>query len=170
MWSTSLPSLPSDPVCGEALASLMTALVKGDVSHTIANLLSSATLVILLTKDAETMANMKLLQDDAYRQPPRPLGIGSTLMKVASNCALILVKGSLGPAVGPTQFSVVTKGGCDHVQWALQITMESNGMLSATCLDAMNAFGKIERDCIRAALLANPSLNMLIPLFEMLYE
>jgi hypothetical protein len=48
--------------------------------------------------------------------------------------------------------------------------MESNGMLSTTCLEAINAFGEIELNYIRAALLANPSLYMLIPLFEMLYE
>jgi len=48
--------------------------------------------------------------------------------------------------------------------------MESNGSLSAACLDGINAFGEIERDCIHAALEANPSLHMPIPLFEMLYE
>ena len=48
--------------------------------------------------------------------------------------------------------------------------MESNGKLPAACLDAINAFGEIERDCIRVVLLANPPMHMLIPLFEMLYE
>jgi hypothetical protein len=43
-------------------------------------------------------------------------------------------------------------------------------MLSATCLDAINTFGEIARGYIRAALLANSSLHMLIPFFEMLYE
>jgi hypothetical protein len=43
-------------------------------------------------------------------------------------------------------------------------------MLSAACLDAINALVEIERDRIRAALLANPSLHMLLPLFEILYE
>jgi hypothetical protein len=50
------------------------------------------------------------------------------------------------------------------------MAMESKGRLSATCLDAINAFGEIDRDCIRVALLANPSLHMHIPLFAMLYE
>ena len=42
--------------------------------------------------------------------------------------------------------------------------------MSTTCLDAINAFGEIEREYIRAFLLANPCLHMFIPLFEMLYE
>jgi hypothetical protein len=37
-------------------------------------------------------------------------------------------------------------------------------------MDGINAFGYIERVCIRATLEANPSLHMLIPVFEMLYE
>jgi hypothetical protein len=48
--------------------------------------------------------------------------------------------------------------------------MESNGSLLAACLDGINTFGEIERDCISAALEANTSLRILIPMFEMLYE
>ena len=47
---------------------------------------------------------------------------------------------------------------------------ECNGRLSAACMDGINDFGEIERPCIKAALLTNPNLHMLIPLFEMLYE
>ncbi len=50
------------------------------------------------------------------------------------------------------------------------MALESNGSLSAVCLDGVNAFGEINRDCIRAAIMANPSLHLLLPLFEMLYE
>jgi hypothetical protein len=51
-----LTTLAAEPDCGQALASLMTTLVKGEVSNKITDLLSSATLVVLLKKDAETMA------------------------------------------------------------------------------------------------------------------
>jgi hypothetical protein len=44
--------LAADPECGEALVAFMTVIVKGDMSQKIADLLSSATLVILLKKDA----------------------------------------------------------------------------------------------------------------------
>jgi len=36
------------------------------------------------------------------------------------------------------------------------MTLESDSKLSAACLDAINAFGDIERDYIHAVLLANP--------------
>jgi hypothetical protein len=50
------------------------------------------------------------------------------------------------------------------------MAMESNGSMAAACLDGINAFGEIERACIRAALEANLSLHGLIPMFAMLYE
>ena len=81
-----------------------------------------------------------------------------------------MLRGSLGAVVGPSQFSVETKGGCDLMQWTLYMAMGSNISLVVTCLDGINAFAEIERACIRAALEANPSLYMLILMFEMLYE
>jgi hypothetical protein len=50
------------------------------------------------------------------------------------------------------------------------MALESNGNLSPACLDGINAFGEINRECIRAALMVNPGLHLLIPIFEMLYE
>jgi hypothetical protein len=96
-----LTPLVADPDCGQTLASLMTMRVKGDVSNTTTYLMSSATLVVLLKKDAETMAEMKRTHGDEYLQPQRTLGMGSTLIKVTSNCALSLLKGNLGRNVGP---------------------------------------------------------------------
>jgi hypothetical protein len=43
----------------------MTSLIKGEVSNKIADLLSSAALVVLLKKDAESVVEMKILQGDA---------------------------------------------------------------------------------------------------------
>jgi len=50
------------------------------------------------------------------------------------------------------------------------MAMESNGSLAPTCLDGINAIVEIERDCIHGAIEANPSLHMIILVFEMLYE
>ena len=50
------------------------------------------------------------------------------------------------------------------------MALESNRKLSTACLDGVNAFGEINRNCIRVAIEANPSLRLLLPLFEMLYE
>jgi hypothetical protein len=101
---------PDDAFC-EALAALATSIIRGDVSDKISHLLSSATLVILLKKDAKTMVAMKRAQGHVNMRPQSPLEMGSTFVKLASNCALHLIRGAMGPVVGPAQFSVETKGG-----------------------------------------------------------
>ncbi len=53
-----LVSLAADPARGEALAPFMTTLIKGEVSKKVADLIKSTTLVILLKKDAKSMAEM----------------------------------------------------------------------------------------------------------------
>ena len=55
------------------------------------------------------------------------------------------------------------------VQWVLQIIMEVLPDLARATLDAINAFGDLERPCTRAALLANVHLHQLIPLHDVLY-
>ncbi len=58
--------------------------------------MSSATLlVVLLKKDAETMADMKQAQGPTYLQPQRPLGMGSNFVKLTSNCAMHLIRGAI---------------------------------------------------------------------------
>jgi hypothetical protein len=111
--------LARDSACREALAVFTTVTVQGDVLNKIAYLISSTTLVILLKKDAEIMTAMKDALGADYVQPHRPLGMGSILVYIASNCALIMLRGSFGVVVGPSQFSVETKVGCDLIQWAL---------------------------------------------------
>ena len=136
-----LVPLVADQACGDALTKLITTIARGDVSERITDLLSSATLRILLKKEAETMAAMKEALGADYVQPQRPLGMGSILVKIESNCALILPRGSLGVVVGPFQFSVEAKGGrCDLIQWALQMAMELNMSMPSACLDGINSF------------------------------
>ena len=50
------------------------------------------------------------------------------------------------------------------------MAMEAKPSLSAANLDATNALGKIERDCIESAIKANPYMHRLFPLFEMSYK
>ena len=137
----------------------------GDVPQKTADILSSATLIVLIKKDAAAMEALKLQQGEAYRQPQRPIGMGTALVKAACNSALTMVKEALDPAVGPTQFAVETKGGCALLQWALQMAMEMNPVLTGASMDASNAFGEIERECIEAAIRADPYMHMLLPLF-----
>jgi hypothetical protein len=162
--------LAKDGACGVALARVLTAIIQGDVSQKTANILSSSTLIVLLKKDADQMQALKDALGDAYLQPQRPIGMGTALVKLACNCALTLVKEALGPAVGPGQFAVETKGGCALLQWAIQMAMEGKPHLAGASLDGINAYGEIERDCIEAALRANPFLHNLLPLFDLLYK
>lgn len=165
-----IAEMAKDPACAAAIARLLTAVITGDVPQKAADFLSSSTLIILLKKDAATMEALKQAQGDAYLQPQRPIGMGTAITKLACNCALHLVKEAMGPAVGPAQFAVDTKGGCALLQWALQMAMEVKPKLAGASLDAINAYGDIERECIEAAIMANPYLQLLLPLYEILYK
>ena len=165
-----MSELAADPACGAALARVLTAVVTGDVPQKTADILSSATLIVLLKKDAAAMAALKQQQGADYRQPQRPIGMGTALVKAACNCALHMVKEAMESAVGPGQFAIETKGGCALLQWALQMAMEVKPALAGASLDAINAYGEIERECIEAAIRANPYLHSLLPLFELLYK
>ena len=66
----------TDMACAQALGGLMTAIITCDVSQKIAELMSTATLVVLLQKDEETMAILKRIMGPNYIQPQRPFGIG----------------------------------------------------------------------------------------------
>ena len=48
--------------------------------------------------------------------------------------------------------------------------MEAEPDLARTCLDASNAFGDMERPCLRAALEADVALHPLIPLYDVMYS
>ena len=99
--------------------------------------------------------------------------MGTAIDKAAYNCALLMVKEAMKPAVGPSQFAVETKGGCTLLQWALQMAMEVKPTLAGAGLDAIiNAYGEIERECIyiEAAIKANPYLHKILPLYELLYK
>ena len=159
-----------DPACAATLARMLAAVVTGDVPQKTADFLSSSTLIILLKKDAASMEALKQAEKEAYLQPQRPIGMGTTVAKLACNCALHMVKEAMGPAVGPTKFAVETKGGCALLHWALQMAMEAKSYLAAASSDAINAYGDIERECIEATIRANPYLQRLLPLYEILYK
>jgi len=112
---------------------------------------------------------MKRKQGPNYRQPQRPLGTGSKILKVAANCILAKVQPAMAVSARAHQFAVNAKGGCNMIQWVLQIIMEAELDLARACLDASNAFGDMERPSIRAALEADVALHPLIPLYDVLY-
>jgi hypothetical protein len=143
----------------------MTDVYTADVLSKTADILSSATLVILLKKDATAMEQLKRRLGPTYVHLQRPIGMGMAIVKVACNCALLLVKGAMGPAVGPTQFAVETKSGCALLQWAIYMALEAKPNIATASLDISNAFGDIERVCIEATIMANPYLHSLLPLY-----
>jgi hypothetical protein len=57
--SEPLLELANEPACDVALANLMTTIVTRDVPNKIANILSSATLIVLLKIDAAAMKALK---------------------------------------------------------------------------------------------------------------
>jgi hypothetical protein len=61
--------LARDPACGAALARVLAGVVTSDVPQKTANILSSATLIVLLNKDAATMEALKQQLGEAYLQP-----------------------------------------------------------------------------------------------------
>ena len=50
------------------------------------------------------------------------------------------------------------------------MAMGAKHHLAEASLDAMNAYGEIERECIEAPIRANPYFQRLLPLFELLYK
>ena len=53
--------------------------------------------------------------------------------------------------------------------WALQVALEGELCLAACCLDAVNGFNELERDAMRASIVAHTHMHKLLPLFDMLY-
>ena len=48
--------------------------------------------------------------------------------------------------------------------------MEVKPKLARASLDGINAYDEIERECIEAAIRANPYLHGLLPMFELMYK
>jgi len=80
--------LCADQDCMAALTDLIGALVAGNVTDATCDLLSTANPVVLLKKSNVEMESLKENQGAEYRQPQRPLGMGSAIPKLAASCEL----------------------------------------------------------------------------------
>jgi len=94
-----------------AFTNVVAALDAGNVTHDTYDLLSSATLVVLLKQIEEEMEALRVKQGPLYKQPQRPLEMGSTIPKNAANCVLEKVQPAVGVSAGAHQFVVNAKGG-----------------------------------------------------------
>jgi len=164
-----LHALCKDRDCAEAFTGIIAALAIGDVTDDKCDLLSSATLVILLKKTKEEMEALKQKHGQHYRQSQRPLRMGNTIPKITANCILAKAQLTVGASAGAHKFVVNAKGGCGMIQWILHVIMGVEPDLARACLDTNDAFSDMERPCIRAALEANVALHPLIPLYDILY-
>ena len=68
-----MEELARDLACGSALSKVLMAVVVGDVPQKTIDILSSASLIVLLKKDAAAMEALNQQQGAAYRQPQRPI-------------------------------------------------------------------------------------------------
>jgi hypothetical protein len=106
-----LLALCKDADCGAAFADVIAALTPRDVTDNTCDLLSFATLVVLLKKTEDEMEALKLRQGRFYRQPHRPLGMDSTIPKIAANRILAKVQPAVGVSAGHINLQSMRKGG-----------------------------------------------------------
>ena len=99
-------------------------IASGKVPPAVYAYFSTSKLVALLKKDSATIQRARQEEGADFKLPVRPLGISCALVKAASQAALLEIKDQLAPTVGPSQFAVDTKAGCDQIQWAIQVAME----------------------------------------------
>jgi hypothetical protein len=50
------------------------------------------------------------------------------------------------------------------------MAMEVKPTLTGASLDAINAYGEIERECIEAVIMANPYIHKLLPMYELMFK
>ena len=108
----------------------------------------------------------------SLRVPQRRYGTFSRNLGIscfAFNCTLSGIKDDIADVTGPTQFAVGCKGGCESLQWALHVAMEADPDFAHAVMDAINGFNELERYAIRAAIVADPRLHCILPLYDRLY-
>ena len=106
----------ADQDCAATFTDMVAVLAASDGTDNTSDLLSSTTLVVLLKKLEAEMEALRRKQGPAYRETQRPLGMGSTVPKIAANCVLEKMQPAVGATSGAHHFAVNTKGGCDMVQ------------------------------------------------------
>jgi len=79
------------------------------------------------------------------------------------------IKDDITDVTGPCQLAVGCKGGWESLQWALQAAMEADHAFAHAGMDAINGFNELERQAMRAAIVADPRLHCILPLYDMLY-
>ena len=71
--------------------------------------------------------------------------------------------------LGDLQRGFRDPGGCEKITTLVRIARESQERLGVLCLDLTNAFNTVSRKAIRTALLKQPPLHPLLPIFDLYY-
>jgi hypothetical protein len=121
-----LEALSRDGAFASALAIFTSNIATGDVPTSTADYLASATLVALLKKSEEDIQAMRLLLGPDFALPIRPLAMACVFVKLACNYMLSGIKDDITNVTGPSQLAVGSKGGCESLQWAIHVAMETD--------------------------------------------
>ena len=140
-----LEALSRDEAFATTHATFISNIATGNVPSVTADYLASATLVALLKKSKEDTQALRDLLGPSFILPIRPLAMACVFVKMRCNCTLTDIKDDIADVTGPTQFAVGCKGGCESLQWALQVAMEADSYFAHAVMDAINGFNELER-------------------------
>ena len=73
----------------------------------------------LLKKREEDTRALRDLLEPSFILPICPLAMACVFVKLACNCTVSGIKDDIANVIGPNQFAVGCKGGCESLQWAL---------------------------------------------------
>ena len=150
-----------------AFASVFTVFINKvatvNIPSPTADYLASATLLALLKKNEEDTQALRELMGPDFVLPIRPLAMACVFMKLVCKCVLYGIQGDIAEVIGPFQYVVGCKGGCESLPWTLQVAMEADPDFAQAVMDAINGFNALERQAIRVTIMADPRLRSLYP-------
>ena len=143
--------LISEDTCLAALTEVANRILRGQVGDVASKFLLSRTLVPVRKPDGDL----------------RPISIGDSVFKIASNAALSLIPSELLASVfGETQYAYGRPGGSELAVHTVRTAIPASDGSIVLCIDVKTAFPRIRVAQVQAALLADPRTAYLAPLFN----
>ena len=115
-----------------ALTRIVSLVLRGDMSHDVCEVLTSARLVAL-TKASGA---------------PRPIACGEVLRRLAAKCVVFDCRDRIGALLRPTQRGVGVKGGAEQLAHIVTSLLQANPGWVALGLDISNAFNTVFRGTV----------------------
>jgi hypothetical protein len=164
-----LEAFARDEAFAAVLAVFITNVATAIIPSSTSDYLAAATMVALLKKNEEDTQALRELMGPNFVLPIMPRAMTCVFVKPACNCVISGIKDNIAEVNGPCQYDVGCKEGCESLQWALQVAMEADLDFAHAVMDAINGFNELERQAMRAAILADPRLHWILALYDMLY-